>query len=156
VRTFIGGVYVSQDKKVHYELSEEDIDSWILAINDELGGRKKPKKFISLRLVTYKEMCKLNLDFRGINRPTNVLAFPSQSEIKNDQNNLIGDIAICVDELKKEAKEQQKRNKDHLAHLFIHGALHLMGFDHRNKSDRNYMEGIEIKILYQLGIDDPY
>ena len=70
--------------------------------------------------------------------------------------NLLGDIAICVDELKKEAKEQQKKTKDHLAHLFIHGALHLMGFDHRNKSDRNCMEDLERKVLYQLGIDDPY
>ena len=97
MRTFIGGVYVSQDKKVHYELSDEDIDSWILAINNELGRKNDPKRFISLRLVTYKEMCKLNLNFRGVNRPTNVLAFPSQLESKNDLYNLLGDIAICVD-----------------------------------------------------------
>ena len=156
MRTFIGGVYVSQDKKVHYDLSDEDIDSWILAINKELGRKNEPKRFVSLRLVTYKEMCKLNLNFRGINGPTNVLAFPSRLESKNDLYNLLGDIAICVDELKKEANEQQKKTQDHLAHLFIHGTLHLMGFDHRNKSDRNCMEDIERKVLYQLGIDDPY
>ena len=53
-------------------------------------------------------------------------------------------------------EEQEKNLKDHLAHLFVHGTLHLMGFDHKKKSERNKMETIEKRVLIKLGIDDPY
>jgi len=156
VRNFIEGVHISQDKKIHYKLSEVDIRSWIKAINSEFGGRSNGKKFISLRLVNEKKMKDLNYNFRGINDSTNVLAFPAQLEDKNEINNLLGDIAICVDVLKREAKEQHKKLQDHLAHLFIHGVLHLMGFSHENECNGNNMESIEKRILSTLGIDDPY
>ena len=156
MRNFIEGVHISQDKEIYYKLSEVDISSWIKAINNELGGRSNRKKFISLRLVNEKKMKDLNYNFRGINDSTNVLAFPAQMEDKNEINNLLGDIAICVDVLKREAKEQHKKLQDHLAHLFIHGVLHLMGFNHENECNGYSMESTEKKILSTLSIDDPY
>ena len=74
----------------------------------------------------------------------------------NEINNLLGDIALCVEVSQKEAEKQEKNLKDHLAHLFVHGTLHLMGFDHKKKSERNKMETIEKRVLIKLGIDDPY
>ena len=156
MRSFIEGVHTSQDKKIYYKLSEVDISSWIKVINSELGAHGYRKKFISLRLVNEKKMQDLNYNFRGISHSTNVLAFPAELEDKNEINNLLGDIAICVDVLKREAKEQHKKPQDHLAHLFIHGVLHLMGFSHENECSGNSMESTEKKILNKLGIDDPY
>ena len=101
-------------------------------------------------------MKELNYNFRKKNEFTNVLAFPSQLEDKKEINSLLGDIALCVEVSQKEAETQEKKLEDHLAHLFIHGTLHLMGFDHKKKSERNKMENVERRVLIKLGIDDPY
>ena len=99
-------------------------------------------------------MEKLNLEFLGNKSPTNVLAFPSQ--IEKDPFHSLGDIAICLQILVEEAKNQDKRLEDHLAHIFIHGVLHLVGYKHNTRSGAKEMESIEIKVLNKLGIDNPY
>jgi probable rRNA maturation factor len=94
----------------------------------------------------------LNRDFRGKNKPTNVLSFPAAG---NDENYL-GDIALAYDVTAKEAKAQGKRFADHATHLVVHGVLHLLGFDHIEDHDAAKMEPLETRILSTLGIADPY
>ena len=156
MKSFIEGIYFSQDNSVNYRLSKADINLWINAINEAVDSDSSTKRFISLRLVNSKQMKELNYKFRKKNKFTNVLAFPSQLEDNNEINNLLGDIALCVEVSQKEAEKQEKNLKDHLAHLFVHGTLHLMGFDHKKKSERSKMETIEKRVLIKLGIDDPY
>lgn len=92
----------------------------------------------------------LNRDFRGKDKPTNVLSFPS------DEPGYHGDIAIAHGVTAREAREAGKRFADHAAHLMVHGVLHLAGYDHERPKDAKVMEPLEVKILKRLGIADPY
>jgi probable rRNA maturation factor len=93
----------------------------------------------------------LNAQWRGIDKPTNVLSFPGPAASGH-----LGDIAIACETLEGEAKAENKGFLDHLAHLSIHGYLHLMGFDHETDEEAQRMEALETLILAQLGIADPY
>ncbi len=92
----------------------------------------------------------LNKDFRGKDKPTNVLSFPAQ------QDGYRGDIAIAHGVTAAEARAAGKRFADHAAHLVVHGVLHLAGYDHERPKDAKVMEPLEVKILGRLGIADPY
>jgi probable rRNA maturation factor len=92
----------------------------------------------------------LNSDYRGFDKPTNVLSFPQDDEV------LLGDIAMAYETLAREAGEQDKTFHDHFTHLFVHGVLHLLGYDHEEKHDQEDMEKQEINILHGLGIQNPY
>ncbi len=94
----------------------------------------------------------LNHDFRGKDKPTNVLSFPAAP---NDEEHA-GDIALAWGVTRAEARAAGKRIADHAAHLVVHGILHLAGFDHEKARDAEKMEGLEVKILARLGIADPY
>jgi probable rRNA maturation factor len=102
----------------------------------------------------------LNSNWRGIDRPTNVLSFPAlqpEGERKaGDAPRMLGDIAIAYETLRREADEEQKPFDHHLSHLAVHGFLHLIGYDHERDADAEEMEALEQKILAQLGIPDPY
>jgi probable rRNA maturation factor len=92
----------------------------------------------------------LNRTFRGKNRPTNVLSFPS------DAKGYHGDIAIAHGVTAAEAKAAGKKFADHASHLVVHGVLHLAGYDHETERDARRMEPLEVKILAMIGIADPY
>jgi probable rRNA maturation factor len=92
----------------------------------------------------------LNAEFRGKGKPTNVLAFPS------DTPGYLGDIAIAYGVAAAEARLRKKRLIDHAAHLTIHGTLHLLGYDHATAREAKAMEALEIRLLAKLGIADPY
>jgi probable rRNA maturation factor len=96
-----------------------------------------------------KKLRALNHDFRGKDRPTNVLSFPGA-------DGYAGDIAIAYGTTAKEAKAAAKSLADHAAHLVVHGVLHLAGYDHERPKDALVMEPLEVKILKRLGIADPY
>jgi len=91
----------------------------------------------------------LNRDFRGKDKPTNVLSFPRGG-------GYAGDIALAYGVTKKEAKAAGKTMADHATHLVVHGVLHLAGHDHERPKEARAMEGLEVKILERLGIADPY
>ncbi|WP_211227318.1 rRNA maturation RNase YbeY [Ferrimonas kyonanensis] len=110
---------------------------------------------LSIRLVSSDESQELNRDYRGKDKPTNVLSFPFEAPpmIPTD---LIGDLVICAEVVEKEAKEQQKTSSDHWAHMVVHGCLHLIGYDHIEDEEAEQMEALERQILAGLGIADPY
>ena len=98
---------------------------------------------------------RLNQRWRGKDEPTNVLAFAAK--VASDAPpRLIGDIVIAYETLVREAAGQHKPFKDHLAHLAVHGFLHLCGHDHAADDEARIMEGLEIAILARLGIPNPY
>ena len=88
-------------------------------------------------------------------RPTNVLSFPFTVPVGVDISHL-GDLVICAPVVKREAREQQKREVDHWAHMVVHGVLHLRGMDHQTDEQAHAMETLEKQVLAGLGIDDPY
>ena len=105
---------------------------------------------------------KLNLEFRNQDKPTNVLSFASiDSEdfddmLEFEQTIELGDIIIAYETMEREAKEQEVSFKNHFCHLWTHGILHILGYDHIKDNDREEMEALEIAILDKLGIENPY
>ena len=117
-----------------------------------------------MRVVGSAESRKLNRLWRGKDKPTNVLSFPSEiltagaqlpiDEIEEAWS--LGDLAICAPVVAREAREQGKVLQAHWAHMVVHGTLHLLGYDHENDRDAERMEGCEIAILAQFGYPNPY
>ena len=98
----------------------------------------------------------VNQEWRGIDKPTNVLSFPAVEPTKLARAPFLGDIIIAYETVEREAKAEGKAFADHYAHLVVHGFLHLLGFDHINEADAERMEALEIAILSSLDIPDPY
>lgn len=97
----------------------------------------------------------LNRNFRGKDRPTNVLSFPSD-DLLPDGMRLLGDVVLSYDSCAREAREQGKTLRDHTRHLTLHGVLHLLGHDHEEAEDAEEMEKLEVQLLAELGVADPY
>ncbi len=110
---------------------------------------------LSVRIVDEAESQQLNNDYRGKDKPTNVLSFPFEVP-EGIELDLLGDLVICAPVVSREADEQNKPLMHHWAHMVIHGCLHLLGFDHINDSDAEEMEALEVKLLSQLDISNPY
>ena len=130
---------------------------WVAAA---LDGRIREAD-LAIRLVGTKEGRALNRHYRGKDYATNVLSFPADATEgvklpKGVKMPLLGDLVICAPVVAKEAKEQGKALNDHYAHLTVHGALHLLGWDHEDDRDAECMEALEREILAGLGIEDPY
>lgn len=110
---------------------------------------------VTIRIVDNAESQQLNLQYRGKDKPTNVLSFPFQCP-PGIELPLLGDLVICAEVVATEASEQGKPLSAHWAHMVVHGCLHLLGFDHINDAEAEEMEAEEIQILQQLGIANPY
>lgn len=135
--------------------SDEKLHLWVNCAL-ETAGFMKPAE-VTLRFTTNEEVQALNRDFRDKDKPTNVLSFPFEvPEFLQDEEPTLGDIIIAMPVIEGEAKEQQKTVEDHLAHMTIHGTLHLLGFDHIDDEEAEEMEALEIQILAKLGINNPY
>lgn len=105
---------------------------------------------VNIALMDDDAMRVLNHQFRGKDKPTNVLSFPC------DDDDELGDIALALETIAREAVEQSKSFHDHLVHLVVHGVLHLLGLDHEEKDEAEAMEAEEISILARMGIENPY
>ena len=124
--------------------SADSIRAWAETAADEAFGD------ICLRIVNANESRRLNAQFRHIDAPTNVLAFPA------DQEAMLGDAAICAEVAIAEAQAQHKPIDAYFAHLVVHAVLHLRGFDHGCVQDAARMELKEIELLRTFGMANPY
>lgn len=98
----------------------------------------------------------LNREWRKIDKPTNVLSFPAGAPAIPGVPALLGDVIVAYETLAREAADENKEPLHHLAHLVVHGYLHLLGYDHETDSEADAMEGLERQILARLHIADPY
>jgi len=107
----------------------------------------------------------LNKNYRGLNKPTNVLSFPSlepeevssvYKSAKEEIPIVLGDVILAFETIRQESLDQKKSFEKHLVHLAVHGILHLLGFDHEKDEDAVIMESLEIQILSSLMIPNPY
>ena len=116
---------------------------------------------VSLLLCNDEDMCAMNKTHRGIDKATNVLSFPADDDLHWNGDMpvdevTIGDIAIAAETVMRESRKLGIAVGDHLLHLFTHGVLHLLGYDHREDDPAAEMEGLEIDLLAQMKIANPY
>ncbi len=114
---------------------------------------------VDVTLSTDARVRRLNKDWRGKDKPTNVLSFPLESPdvpVPQGRSRHLGDLVLARQTLVREAKEQAKPIADHLTHLLVHGTLHLLGYDHETEVEALLMEQRETELLARLGIPDPY
>ena len=111
---------------------------------------------VSVRIVSEQEAQSLNKQYREKDYATNVLSFPFDPPPIPMESVHLGDLVLCKPVVEKEAQEQHKHLNDHWAHLIIHGTLHLQGYDHISNEQADKMESLEILLLKNLGIDNPY
>jgi probable rRNA maturation factor len=130
-----------------------ELKRWALhALADDVHGE------LTVRIVDERESEELNSRYRGKEGPTNVLSFAAEAASAPGGADLLpyGDVVICADVVAREAREQGKPLAAHWAHMVVHGALHLQGFDHENAGDAGIMEARERALLAELGFPDPY
>jgi probable rRNA maturation factor len=131
--------------------SEQQIQLWIdTALTDIQRDTE-----IVVRIVDEFESAELNETYRHKQGATNILSFPVEIPEGIDLN-LLGDLVICAPVLEKEAQQQGKILAHHWAHIIIHGALHLLGYDHLDDEQAEEMESKEIALLQKLNIHNPY
>lgn len=153
---------------VHYDMSivaegwaNEEVlrtlvDRVLKATFEQLGFDKIDSE-LSLVFTDDADIRGINDKWRHIDKPTNVLSFPALDMVPGQQPGpILGDIVIARETVQREAAEEHKKFDDHLAHLIVHGLLHLTGYDHQNDEEAEQMEELERKILGSLGISDPY
>ena len=111
---------------------------------------------VSIVLTDNSAMAVLNRDWRGIDKPTNVLSFPASGHKGGESAHFLGDIVIAYETLVQECDDEDRKFLHHLAHLTVHGFLHLVGYDHETDAQADEMEGLESKIMTRLSMPDPY
>ena len=111
---------------------------------------------ISVLLTNDEEIRELNKKYRNIDKPTNVLSFSITSDTIVNELRMIGDIVISKEKILIEAKDQNKTFNDHLAHIVIHGFLHLLDYTHDDNKDSIIMENKEVELLKMIDISNPY
>lgn len=130
-------------------LAEDTIRSAIAAAASFSGTAGE----VSVLLTDDAEIASLNRDWRKLDKPTNVLSFPAPAQ---GAGGLLGDIVLAYETLVRECDRENKQFLHHLAHLSVHGFLHLIGYDHQTDSQADEMEGLESRIMLRLDLPDPY
>ena len=111
---------------------------------------------VSILLTDDKAIRLLNREWRGIDKPTNVLSFPAATTKASVRMPLFGDIVMAYETLKRECDDEDRIFLHHLAHLTVHGFLHLIGYDHQVEAQAEEMEGLESKIMTRMQMPDPH
>ncbi|OED72546.1 rRNA maturation RNase YbeY [Vibrio crassostreae] len=131
--------------------AEQDIQLWL----DKTIPQFQENAELTVRIVDTQESHKLNHEYRGKDKPTNVLSFPFEAP-PGIELDLLGDLIICRQVVEKEAEEQSKPLLAHWAHMVVHGSLHLLGYDHIEDDEAEEMESLETEIMQSMGFEDPY
>lgn len=132
------------------------IDGAVATAADHAGAALLAGAEVSILLCDDVRIRDLNREWRGFDKPTNVLSFPAASPQPIARRPFLGDIAIALETAALEAETEGKSLRAHVTHLVVHGFLHLIGYDHESDGDADAMERLEIGILAHLGIADPY
>jgi probable rRNA maturation factor len=119
-------------------------------------GRRAAGRELGVSVVGAPESRRLNVRYRGRDYATNVLSFPAPAQPRGADVRPLGDLVICARLLRAEARAQAKTLRAHWAHLIVHGALHLIGYDHERAADARRMQRREIAVLRRLGFANPY
>jgi len=133
----------------------QQLEKWVGAAILKVSDQKRDLAELTVRIVDCEESQQLNGDYRGKDKPTNVLSFPFQNP-PGITLPLLGDLVVCKSVVEQEATEQQKPLISHWAHMLIHGTLHLLGYDHIEDEEAEVMESIETELMIELGYSDPY
>lgn len=131
--------------------TEADFHHWLSSAVSQFQSDAE----VTIRLVDEAESQQLNHEYRGKDKPTNVLSFPFEVP-EGIEINLLGDLIICKQVVENEAKEQHKELSAHWAHMVVHGSLHLLGYDHIEDEEAEEMESLETEIMQSMGFADPY
>jgi len=129
-------------------------DQFQLWVNTTLKPYNKSFE-LTVRIVELQESQQLNQQYRDKDKPTNVLSFPFEVP-DGIELDLLGDLVVCASVVEQEAQQQNKTIQSHWAHMIIHGCLHLLGYDHISELEAQEMEGLEVKLLSSLNIENPY
>ena len=134
----------------------ELVEAWVRRALD--GSRRTGNFEVSVRIVGPEEIHSLNLQYRDKDKATNVLSFPAGpiSGLPAEEPQLLGDIVVCAAVVADEASAQGKAAADHWAHMLVHGTLHLLGYDHETDDEAREMEALEVRILANHAVADPY
>ena len=119
------------------------------------AGYQQTQAELTVRMTSAEESQQLNRDYRGKDKPTNVLSFAFENPTPEPLP-LLGDLVICCAVVAAEAEQQGKAEAHHWAHMIVHGTLHLLGYDHIETQQAEQMEQLERDILAQFAINDPY
>jgi probable rRNA maturation factor len=133
--------------------TEEQLNLWVRAALVRRTDHEEPE--LTIRIADEAESQELNNDYRGKDKPTNVLSFPFEAPA-HVPIPLLGDLIICKQVVEREAIEQGKTLTSHWAHMTVHGCLHLLGYDHIEDEEAEEMEAIERTVMNELGFEDPY
>ena len=154
---------MNKSKSIFIKKTKEWVDSEVLFVNDVLEhalenllDSNELKHEVSVLLTNNNEIRELNKKYRNIDASTNVLSFSIANANISSELKMIGDIVISKEKILSEAKEQNKTFMSHLAHMVIHGLLHLLDFAHDSEEDSTVMEKKEIELLSLLNIPNPY
>ena len=132
------------------EISIDD-DGWLAYSKIKTSiARVIKNEELGVLLTNDEHIQQLNKDFRSLDKPTNVLSFPQ------NEGGYLGDIAISLETIVTEAKDEGKDFYHHFIHMLVHGLLHLQGYDHLSDDEANEMEALEVKILADIDIKNPY
>ena len=131
--------------------TEQDIQLWLNKTIPQFQENAE----LTVRIVDTQESHQLNHEYRGKDKPTNVLSFPFEVP-PGMELDLLGDLIICRQVVEKEAEEQNKPLLAHWAHMVVHGSLHLLGYDHIEDDEAEEMESLETEIMQTMGFEDPY
>ncbi len=133
----------------------EKLNKILNEIHEQIGFvNNSSKTLISISFSGDKKIMELNGCFRKKNSVTNVLSFSYNNKFNNTL--FLGDIIFSIETILKEAKRDNKTVENHLIHLFVHAILHLLGYEHETEEQAKKMENLEVKILSNLQIDNPY
>ena len=154
---------ITIDVAIHSPVWGHDEDYWaelvtpVIEASLRAVGWLKPSE-ISVLLTGNEEVQQLNRDFRGQDKPTNVLSFPAHepNELKTTTDYFLGDLAFAHPVIAEEAHRYKITFDHHLTHLVVHGTLHLLGYDHQTDEQAERMEALEVKILSLFNISNPY
>lgn len=140
---------------------ERDIEAWLGDVLAAVPGYAGRAREIGVRIVSDAEGRDLNRRYRGKDSATNVLSFPAApadafTQLADDEPLPLGDLVLCAPVIAREAVEQGKLEHAHWQHLLVHGALHLLGYDHGTDAEAADMEALEIRLLAARGVDNPY